>query len=104
MYYWVVFMDENGKWAQSGPYPTESRAQNWADTNVTSRKVDIVQSKSSVWSRARGEVARQLTEAHKDANFINRRYNSNLAKTKVEKSEKAEYRGRLRKASGRRRR
>lgn len=76
MYYWVVFLGDKGKFIHSGPYTTESRAQHYADENVHSRVVEVIESRSRVWSSARSEVVQKFSELHHNTELITERYSS----------------------------
>ena len=68
MTYWVIHYSEDTskKPLHSGPFQMEIQAQRFADENVKSGTYDIVDTRSRVWTRARGEVLQKLTERTHD--------------------------------------
>lgn len=66
MYYWVIqFIEKPGgrqKLFKKGPYSLSAQAQRVADKLTGPGRAEVVETTSSDWSRARGEVMTQLTD------------------------------------------
>jgi len=73
MPYWVISADDKGKLIHSGPFTLPQQAQNYSDDNVKSKFNEIIQTRSSSWDRARGEVKFKLSELFKDTRFGTKR-------------------------------
>ena len=73
MPYWIISADDKGKLIHSGPFTLPQQAQNYADENVKSKFCETIQTRSSSWDRARGEVKFRLSELFKDARYGTKR-------------------------------
>jgi hypothetical protein len=74
MPFWIVWFGEDGKIVKDGSYSSETQAQRIADSKCSLGSYEIVESRSSDWSRARGEVVNKLTYKLKDMSLATKRY------------------------------